>query len=107
MATDVAAAFCSLAEIVARIKELREWQKLEQQEARPEVPPSFRISTDTDEDLRQCYNLFLSKDLELRRLLNSHTALMPVAGRSSWQERLHDLEEQVRGLGLAERFISP
>ena len=106
MISDVPAALSALSEIVRRLKALREWQKLEQQEARPDISPSFRVMTDTDENLRLQCGLFTGKAFALRGILNS-CRLANATDRVRWQQELHHLEEEVRGLGLAERFISP
>ena len=106
MISDVPAALSALSEIVRRLKALKEWQKLEQQEARPDIPPSFRIMTDTDEDLRFQYGLFLSKASELRRILGNSIPSLSDDDRSRLRRELHHLEEQVGLLGLGERFIS-
>ena len=107
MAIDIPVALDDLARIIAKIKELLEWARLEQQEARPEVPPSFRLSNHADEDLRLQCGLFVSKDLALRLILNTPSPSTPAADKAQWQRELHHLEEEVRALGLAERFISP
>ena len=106
MISDVPAALSALSEIVRRLKALREWQKLEQQESRPDIPPSFRVMTDTDESLRLQYGLFTGKAFALRGILDS-CRLANATDRVRWQLELYHLEEEVRGLGLAERFISP
>jgi hypothetical protein len=105
MVIDICAALSELGQIVAKVKQLSEWARLEREEARPDMPPSFRVLTDTDEDLHFQLGLFMTKDLEVRRFLN-HISI-PEADRTRQQCELHRLEEQVRGLGLGERFIRP
>ena len=105
MVIDISAALSELGQIVAKVKQLSEWARLEREEARPDMPPSFRILTDTDDDLRFQLWLFVTKDLEVRRLLNRIS--IPEADRTRQQQELRHLEEQVRGLGPSERFIRP
>jgi len=105
MTISISVALQELGQVVAKVKELSEWARLEREEARPDIPPSFRMLTDTDEDLRFQLGLFVAKDLELRRLLNCIST--PIAGRTHWRQTLNHLEEQAREMGLSERFIRP
>ena len=105
MVIDVPKALREIGQIVAKIRELNEWAKLEKEEARPSMPTSFRIQTDTDENLHFQLGLFAAKDLELRALLSRGS--MPAAEAANWQRQLHAVEGQVSGLGFGERFIRP
>lgn len=106
MTFDVSAGLLDLARMVAKLKELKEWQKLEQQEARPDLPPSFRPCNHVEEELRIQHAAFISTAMNLREALANPALTTSLEQRERWQRRLRHLECEVQVLGLTERFIS-
>ena len=106
MTFNVTAGLLDLARMVAKLKQFKEWQKLEQQEARPDLPPSFRISNHVEEELQLQYSAFLSLSMDLQEALNDSSFVTSAEQRARWQRRLRQLEQEVQILGLTARFIS-
>lgn len=106
MTFDVTAGLLDLARMVAKLKDLKEWQKLEQQEARPDLPPSFRLCNHVEEELRLQHSAFLGLSMDLQEALNDSTLVTSPEQRARWQRRLRQLEQEVQALGLTARFIS-
>ena len=107
MAADIPALLQELTELFGKLSELREWAKLAEQEARPEVPPSFQLNNHIEEDTRPVYAAFVSKALSTRIALNDPNLTVTPAQKQEWQNTLDDLQNQVRLLHSTESFIRP
>jgi hypothetical protein len=106
MAFDFTAGLLGLAQIVQKLKELTEWEKLERQEARLDLPPSFRLSNHVEEELRIRHAAFISTAMSLHEALANPAPTTSLEQRERWQRRLRQVEREVQVLGLTERFIS-
>jgi len=101
----VTKALDTLTETVDKLGELREWHALEQEELRPNVPPSFRFSSHIREDALSAYSAFVAGALAVQETLNDpYLAASPMEKRQ-WQERLDRLRTKVHGVANSERFI--
>ena len=107
METDIPAALHELKELAEKLKVLGEWGKLAEEEARPEIPPSFQLGNNLEEDSRPVYAAFVSKALSLRIVLNDPNFVVAPAQKNKWQIMLDRLQRQVRCLHLTESFIRP
>ena len=107
METDIPATLQELEEIAEELKALREWAKLAEEEARPEIPPSFQISNHLEEDTRPVYAAFASKALSVQIALNDPNVAVTPADKQEWHNVLERLQRQVRVLHLTESFIKP
>ena len=105
MERNIQAALRDLAKILAKLKELSEWAKLERQERRPHAPPSFQLSNHVEDDVRVQYAAFVSTTMEIQGALNDPTLGLPEAKRSRWQRRLQQIEAELRQTDLPEKFI--
>ena len=105
MAVNIPAALRQLATTLEKLKELAEWDKLEKQEFRLEIPPSFQPSDHLAEEIRSQYSLFIATVLELQEILNKLAMDVPPGQLAKWRRRLRELESQVNQLELGERFI--
>jgi hypothetical protein len=105
---NVEAVLRGLSQSVRQVKALLAWQELEETEKKPGQPPSFRIDSHVEEDLRNEYGFFVKMALDLAEFLEQ---TRPGAGtvdegqRRRWKERLSRLEEEVRKLGVAEKLL--
>jgi hypothetical protein len=106
MTFDVTAGLLGLVQIVRKLKELTEWEKLERQEARLDLPPSFRLSNHVEEELRIQRAAFISTAMNLHEALANLALTASLEQRERWQRRLRQLEREVQVLGPTERFIS-
>ena len=96
MIPNIPAGLRELGNQLRKLKELEEWAKLARQEARPDVPPSFRPSNHVEEDICLNYAAFLSTNLDIREALNDPTLVIPARKRQQWQRRLGQLEQELR-----------
>jgi len=103
----VTEALDALAGTIGKLRELREWHALEQEELRPGVPPSFRLSNHTREDALSVYFAFEAGALAVQETLNDPDLAASPMERHQWQNRLDGLRAQVRGVADSERFIRP
>jgi len=101
----VTEALDALSETVDKLGELREWHALEQEELRPEVPPSFRLRSHTSEDALSVYSTFVAGALAVQETLNDPDLVASPVEKRQWQERLDRLRTQVHGVANSERFI--
>jgi hypothetical protein len=106
MTFDITAGLLGLAQIVRKLKELTEWEQLERQESRLDLPPSFRLSNHVEEELRIQHAAFISAAMNLHEALANPALTTSLEQRERWQRRLRQLEREVQALGLTERFIS-
>jgi hypothetical protein len=86
------------------LAELREWQALADSEARPDVPPAFRINHHFDEDARDLYFQFLQLNATVHAVLAREVTAAPTQDTRQLCRELVELENRVRRLG--ERFIN-
>ena len=107
METDIPAVLQELKELAEKLKALREWVRLDEEEVRPELPPSFQLRSNLEEDVRPVYAAFVSKALSLRIALNDPSFVVAPAQKNEWQIMLDGLQRQVRCLHLTESFIRP
>jgi len=105
---NVEAGLRGLCESVRRIRALLAWQELEETEKKPGQPPSFRIDSHVEEDLRNEYGFFVKVALDLAEFLEQtrpETGAEEQRQRRRWKERLSRLEEEVRKLGVGAKLI--
>ena len=107
METDIPEALQELKELAVKLKTLREWAKLAEEEARSELPPSFQLSNNPEKDARPVYAAFVSKALGVRIALNDPNYDVTPADKREWHNMLDRLQRQVRVLHLVESFIKP
>ena len=107
MEIDIPAALQELKELAEKLKALREWARLAEEEARPEIPPSFQLSNNLEEDARPVYAAFVSKAFSTRCALNDPNLTITPAQKQEWQNMLDELQRQVRILHSTETFIRP
>ena len=107
MSADIPATLQELTELLEKLSELREWSKLAEQEARPEVPPSFRLNNHIEEDARTAYAAFVSKALSTRIALNDPNLTVTPAQKQEWHNMLDRMQRQVRIIHSTESFIKP
>ena len=97
-----------LSQSAHQIKALLAWQELEETEKKPGQPPSFRIDSHVEEDLRNEHGFFVKMALDLAEFLNQKepgTGDEEQRQRQRWKERLSRLEEEVRKLGVGAKLI--
>ena len=105
---NVEAVIRGLSQSVRQIKALLAWQDLKETERKPGQPPSFRIDSHVEEDLRNEYSFFVKMALDLAEFLEQTrpgTRTVDEGQRRRWKERLSRLEEEVRKMGVGERLI--
>jgi len=107
MEQPVPEALDALAEIVGRLSQLWEWHALEQEELRPNVPPSFRFCSHTREDALSAYYAFVAGALAVQETLNDPDLAASPVEKRQWQERLNRLQADVRRVSAGEKFIRP
>lgn len=107
MASRIPTALRELSAILRKLRELEEWAKLERQERRPHEPPSFQPRDHLAEDLRIQYTAFISLAMDIQEALNQPGVEASPRQQRRWQRRLRELEDQLRTLGVTERFIKP
>ena len=107
MTTDVPAGLSALAETVEELESLQEWAKLEQQERKPGVPPSFQLSNHLDEDLRTHQAAFVATVFDIQEALNSPTLVASYKQKQQWRRRLEQLQQRARLTHGTESLIRP
>ena len=107
METDIPAALQELKTMAEKLKALREWAKLAEDEARPNLPPSFQLGSNLGEDARPLYAAFVGKALSVQITLNAPNLAVSPADKEKWQNMLDHLRKQIRLLHLTESFIKP
>ena len=107
METDIPADLQELKELAEKLKASREWAKLDEEEARPDIPPSFQLSNHLEDDARQLYAAFASKALSVQIALNDPNFAVTPDDKQEWHNSLERLQRQVRPLHLTESFIRP
>ena len=107
METDIPEALQELKTVGEKLKALREWAKLAEEETRPEVPPSFQLGNHLGEDARPLYAAFVGKALSVQITLNDPNLVVTPADKGKWQNMLDHLQRQIRLLHLTESFIKP
>ena len=103
-ATNIEAALDNLRDSLDKLKALLAWEQLKKAEARSDVPPAFRISDRTEDELRDEYSLFLSVSVQIHSVLHDGSLRIPEAKRQRIGRQLAQIEQQVRDLSLHERF---
>ena len=101
----VTEALDALTETVDKLGELQEWHALEQEELRPNVPPSFRLSSHTREDALSAYSAFVAGALAIQETLNDPYLTVSPAEKRQWRKRLDGLQAHVHCIANSERFI--
>ena len=107
MTPDVSAGLKALADTVAKLESLQEWAKLEQQERKPGVPPSFQPSNHLDEDLRMLQAAFFSTVIGIQEALNSPSLAASDTQKHQWHRRLEQLQQRARLTYGTESLIRP
>jgi len=90
----IEAALRDLKASIKRMKELLEWRKLQKQEERGDVPPSFRLGDDTERDIKIEEGVFWETVFDIQDALgdrDDETAM-------KWRKQLVGLEEEMREL---------
>ena len=105
MEVDISGALRSLQQVVDRIAELIEWEKLVQQEQDPHRPPAFRLPDHFHEDIEAMYASFWNLGYDIHEALKRPDVQASHEERRRWKRRLEELEEQFSQLGFAARFI--
>ncbi len=91
---------------VEQIKGLLAWEQLQRAERRPGQPPGFSLTDSIDEDLRNQYSRFLALAQQLHAVLDSSArSSVSITCRHLYRRQLLDLEQEIRSLGLGERFL--
>ena len=93
-----------LRESLQQIKTLLAWEQLKQSEARPDQPPSFQMDDPTESDLKDEYSFFLYVSMQIRTILNDSSIIMTQAERQTIGRQLTEVEQQLYGLNLHQRF---
>jgi hypothetical protein len=106
MTFDIPTGLRDLARKVEKIRELEEWEKLDRQQARFDLPPSFQPSNHSDEELRHERDAFLSLAMNLERILNSPLPAVSPSQRELWQSQFRELKRQVDLPLSTTRFIN-
>jgi hypothetical protein len=104
MTTDFASAMAELRRSANRLAELVVWKELDEEYARPHLPPAFCINHHFNEDARYLYGLFLQRDQSFRMWLSQPDPASDPADISRWRRRLLEVEDRVRRLHITERF---
>ena len=100
METDIPEALQELKTMAEKLKALREWAKLAEEEARPNLPPSFQLGSNLGEDTRPLYAAFVGKALSVQTTLNEPNFSVTPADKRKWQNMLDTLQGQIRLLHL-------
>jgi len=106
MVSNIPAALRELGAILRQLKTLNEWAKLERQEAKPHVPPSFRVSNHVDRDIRVQYAAFVSTGMDIRQELGNPAIVISSQQRNRWERRLRELELELQQLYLPAKLIN-
>jgi hypothetical protein len=107
MANEFDTAFAQLRRTADKLAELVVWQELDDEHARRNVPPGFRVNHHLQEDARSLYGLFLLMDQLLRQALSRPDHTHDWEFKTHWRKTLTDIEDRVRKLRIPERFINP
>ena len=106
MQADIPGALHDLEQVVDRIAELLEWDKLAQQERRSDIPPAFQLRDHLPDEIVGLYSVFLTLNGTIHRALNNLTAPIS-ADEADWRRSLRSLEQRVARWRIGERFIKP
>ena len=106
MADEFEIAFAQMRHTADKLAELVVWKKLDEEQARPGVPPGFRINHHFQDDARELYGLFLQMDQLLRNVLSRPDHAHDWEIKGHWRQTLTGIEERVRKLRIPERFIN-
>jgi len=79
---------------IKRMGELLEWQKLQRQEERSDVPPSFRLQDRLEADIKIEEGAFWKTVFEIQDVLGKRDD----ATAKRHRQRMAKLEEEMRGL---------
>jgi hypothetical protein len=79
---------------IKRMGELLEWQKLQRQEERNDVPPSFRFQDRLEADIKIEGGVFWKTVFEIQDVLGKRDD----EAAEKWRERLAKLEQEMREL---------
>lgn len=107
MYLDIPAALRALGQIVDRIAEMIEWQKLAHQERRRPFPTSFELDDHLQDEIRDLQASFISTALDLREALGRPDLEVAEQQRRQWQYQLEQLEQRFASLTAGDRFINP
>ena len=105
MRTDVPGALENLNRVADRIAELIEWDKLAQQERRPDSTWFFPPRDHLCDDLRSLYGLFLSLGLSIHDVLNRPDLDARKNQHTCWERRLRKLEARVHEFQISEKLL--
>lgn len=97
-------ALASLRNSLKHIKSLLVWEQLKHGEAKVDEPPTFRIYDPTKTDLRNEYSFFLSKSIEIHRILNDGKTNLSKAKRQKAKRELARIEQEFHSLNLRRRL---
>jgi hypothetical protein len=90
-----------------KIKALLAWEQLKLAEARPGDHPEGFLPDSTEADLRNQYSNFLFISLQAHNLIhNPDLTALSDKDRRQFENNLHQLEAEFRGLNLSKRFIN-
>ncbi len=94
MYIDIPEALGALGQIVDRIAEMIEWEKLARQERRPCVPPSFQLADHFGEEMDSLCSSFISLDIDIHEALDRPDLDCSPEQRRGWRRQLLHLEKQ-------------
>ena len=101
---DLEAGLRSLRQSLNQIKAFLAWEQLKQAEAKPGIPPAFKIYDPTETDLRNEYSLFLSTSVQIHSILDDSTVDIPEEKREAIRRQLAKTEQQAHSLNLHHRL---
>lgn len=107
MRIDIPAALRSLEQLVGRMAELIEWERLTRQERRPHVPPSFQLPDHFWEDMESMDAWFWNLDSSIHEALGRSDLGISEDQRVLYQRQLLELEERTARLRWTARAIKP
>jgi len=107
MTSDLPEGLRQLARAARKLAELYEWAKLDREQHRPHMPPSFQVSNHSSEEIRTQYTAFLGTLMDVKESLAVNAETLSHHQVRQWQLQIRQLESEVRGLNVSERFIRP
>lgn len=105
MKIDIPGALRSLEQVVERIAELIEWEKLAIQERKPHVPPAFQPADHYHDDLVSLESAFWNLSRDIREALSRGDLEATSEQRLPWEHRLDQLELRVGELQAIAKLI--
>ena len=95
MPIDIPDALQSLDDLVDRIAALIEWDKLAQQERRPDMLASSSPRDSIQEDVKSLYGAFVESSVSIREFLDLPDSVWTPAQRTKWLKQLNKLQRMM------------